>query len=84
MTLTEHGRKRARQRGIKSDHIQLLLDYGASKHKPGGVYAFFFDKRTRQRIEQGFHGSKQILDKVNGQILVCSMDNHIITCYHRR
>ena len=48
--LTPHARARMQQRGIRTDMLEALLDFGREVHVQGGRDLVFFDKRARARL----------------------------------
>lgn len=50
IALTRHAAQRQQQRGISTDMLSLLLDFGKRVHDHRGCTTVFFDKRARQRV----------------------------------
>src|SRR2546426_4197171 len=50
-SLTHHARARMQQRGIRPEAIEVLLDFGCSRHLHSkGRELVFFDKKARTRL----------------------------------
>lgn len=49
--VTAHARARMQQRGIRSDALEALLDFGSARHLHSkGRELVFFDKRAKRRL----------------------------------
>lgn len=51
MKTTNHATVRCQQRGIPPLVIDLLLQFGCHEHDHSGAEIFYFDQRSRKRIE---------------------------------
>ena len=83
MNLTLHASKRLRQRGIREDCLNLLLEYGKPKRKVGNVTELKLNKKDISDIT---HELKRLIRKLsavkNKAILIDETSNTIITAYH--
>jgi len=76
ITLTEHSKTRASQRGINEEVIQLALCYGKEIFKQGLVFIAVQSKTLPETI------SGKLRKKLNNLVLVLAGDSDsIITCY---
>ncbi len=76
LTLTEHSKTRASQRGINEEVIQLALCYGKEIFKQGLVFIAVQTKALPETL------SAKLRKKLNNLVLVLAGDSDsIITCY---
>jgi len=54
--LTTHARMRMQQRGIPSDAVEDLRDYGCVEHDHRGSEIVYFDKPARRRLAREHGG----------------------------
>lgn len=84
INMTAHAFSRKTQRGFKSEYIQLILDHGSAKKKPGGVIELAITRKQLIEIEQEYKRTISILSKIVGKkaILVDEGSATIITMYN--
>ena len=51
MNATAHANIRCQQRGIPPLVVDLLLQFGCREHDHSGAEIFYFDRRSKKRIE---------------------------------
>jgi hypothetical protein len=83
MKVSDHAQSRGQQRGISESHIRLIAAFGEMEQRPGNAVAIFLDKHGKKELEKTPREGLQLLDKLSGQVIVLSEDDHVITCYHR-
>ncbi len=71
--VTRHARARMQQRGIRSEDLEALLDFGREIPAGRGRDLVFFDKRSRARLEERIGNSYAIIES----------DGTVITVGHR-
>jgi len=76
MIMTEHAKIRCKQRGIKPDWLELIVQFGKKGVLPGGATGYFLTRQECKRIAQ-------TLDRLKGIQVIESPDGAIITTYHR-
>ncbi len=84
MEKTLHSIIRCRQRGITETNVELILSFGTSVRKPGGVSEYFVSNKDRQEATAFLKQCIQHLDKLVGKaIIVDEASNTVITAYHK-
>ena len=84
MKKTLHSIIRCSQRGIPESNVELILSFGTSVQKPGGVSEYFVSKKDKQKATEFFKQCIQNLDKLVGKaIIVDERDSIVITAYHK-
>ena len=84
MRYTDHARKRSQQRGIPTEVVNLLLEYGETKNAGRGCRICAFSSRQvkeelkREGINRGVNIEKHLR-----AFLVISKDETIVTVGHR-
>ena len=84
MIYSEHLNKRSQQRGINIDLIELIIQYGIKKSRPGGVKEYLITKKQRFKIINRLKNSINKIDQSNSiGVLIDEKDDTIITTYHK-
>jgi hypothetical protein len=81
---SKHARIRAQQRGIPPLVVDLLLDFGATKHDHRGAEIHYFDRKSKKRLAANCGG--QVVGHLGHLLdayLVVS-DAMIVTVGHRQ
>ena len=78
---TKHAKIRSKQRGIPMDEIELIMEYGESRNRPGGAVEIGISKKDKNRIIQKLIWLINKLDKIQNK-RVLMIDNSVITVYH--
>jgi|TARA_B110000495_G_C22948474_1_gene555350 hypothetical protein len=78
MVLTHHAQKRSQQRCITINEIHLILEFGKSKHKPGGAIEYGVQHKNLQKLMFENKNWKKLKNK-----RVVMIDEVIVTVYHR-
>ena len=86
MKKTKHAIIRSQQRGIKNNHIDLIVEHGTVIRKPGNVIEFrLFNKdktKAKHKAYEEYKGKIQDIDKCgNKGVLVDPESDAIITVY---
>ena len=81
--LTAHARSRMKQRGIRPEAVECLLDFGRESFDHRGGVVLYLDKAARRRLARAQPGRKD-LERVAGMYAVLGMDGAVITVGHRR
>lgn len=84
MKMTEHAKTRCRQRGIKSDLLEIILQHGKKSSHPGGATGFLLRKKDRDRLVRECKKLIQLLDHMAGVQIIEGPDGLILTAYHRK
>ena len=80
--LSHHARARMQQRGIPTDRVERLLDFGREVHDRRGAVIVYFDRASRRRAERAHAASRDELDRMAGVYLVIA-DGVVATVGHR-
>ena len=83
--LTDHARRRMRQRAIRPKALDCLFEFGreAFDHT-GHAVVLYFDKKARRRMARSVRGpSAKELDRLAGTYAVVSSKGEVITIGHR-
>ncbi len=84
IALTRHAEARIRQRGIRSQVMDILLTYGASKIRHGAEI-IFMDQASRRKAREALGRIAYAqLERALGTYLVLADDGTVLTCAHRR
>ena len=82
--LSKHAIVRGSQRGIRSDQINSILDYGERRKKPGGAYEYYLPDKTIQRVINQLRKQIHTFEKARNKAIVVSSDGEVITVYPNR
>lgn len=74
---SNHSKKRASQRGISSEMIRIVIEYGRIFFKQGCIFYVLGDRMPKICEEIGRNWKKYR----NLIVIVSGLDNQIITCY---
>ena len=79
--LTEHSKKRMRQRGFSELALNIIQNYGRCESAPGDATKVFLGNKECQEAVREFKRAIQELDKARGGAIIIS-GNKILTVYH--
>lgn len=81
--LSHHASARCRQRGIRSEVVGVLLEFGHRRHRHGAEVCFM-DRAARARVctALGRRAYARIADRL-GTYLVIGEDGGVVTAAHR-
>ena len=83
MKKSKHAKIRCQQRGIKSEHIELLLKYGEIKEKDG-AYECFIPRKIFTEIHSHLKRKLQDLDKISrSNTTLILRGDKILTAYNK-
>lgn len=85
MILSKHAAKRAQQRGIRLDTINLILQYGELRRKPGGAAEYIIPGRKRDEIIREKKQEIHAIERAAGIVVLVGNDDPemVITEYHK-
>lgn len=84
MMMTQHASTRCQQRGIQTEIIDVLLEYGRTQYRHGAEVLFMDHKaRVQAREKLGAKQFARISDRLDKYIVV-SNDGSLITAAPRR
>ena len=81
---TYHSTARCQQRGISSDAVDVLINFGKWKYVKGGSRAYYMDKKTRKKAEARM--GKARYKKIESQLdcfAIVTDDQIAVTVAHR-
>lgn len=83
MECTFHATIRARQRGINSEVLQLVIRFGAELPAPHGARSYMLDRKGMAKAADYLRtsGKVQTVDQLKG-IVVIMKGHFIVTAYH--
>lgn len=82
--VTAHARVRMQQRGIQSDALEALLDFGSARHLHGqDCEVVFFDKKARGRLAKAKPDVAREADRLVRTYAIVGSDGAVITVGHR-
>jgi hypothetical protein len=82
MIITNHAKKRIKQRGFSKIPLEIILGYGTHEQAPGGATKVFLGKKTHQKIVEELKQTIQLMDKAKGSTLIIH-GNRILTAYKK-
>ena len=82
IVLTDHARKRFRQRGIKGEIVTYLYKYGKISFATGGATRVDLTRRNKKKILNELKKEMQWIEKAS-RVLIIEKDGHILTGYHK-
>lgn len=82
MIITNHALKRMAQRSIKMIDVDLILEYGTSKSRPGGAFEYYIEKENIPKIISGLKHTINQIDRLKDKAVLV-IDNKIKTVYHK-
>jgi hypothetical protein len=80
--LTTHARVRMQQRGIPSDALEVLLEFGRETHDHRGCRIVRFDKRTRARAARVLGDLYRRIERHLNAYAVVGDDDAVVTVGH--
>lgn len=83
MQVSKHAIVRSKQRGIPSELIKLIVDFGVAEKKPGDTLEYRLRKKDKEKLIKYYKRKIQLLDNINSKaVLVNSNTDEIITVYN--
>ena len=83
MKMTKHALARVQQRGLRQEFIDLILEYGTPKYRPGDVLEYKITKKEKSKLITHLKRlTKAVENSSNKAVLVNSHEDSIITAYH--
>ncbi|RTE66109.1 hypothetical protein EH243_08290 [Amphritea opalescens] len=82
MMITQHARKRLKQRAIPDAMASLIINYGKEMYQKGGTYKYQLTKRDAKHLKQDLNRVLNHLDSLSDTYLIESEDGRIITVGH--
>jgi hypothetical protein len=82
MRLTDHAKKRIKQRGFSKIPLDIVLRHGSQKKAPGGAVKVFFGRKECQKIVGELKQAIQLMDKLKGANVIMH-GNRILTVYKK-
>lgn len=83
MEMTCHAAKRSQERAIPELMIDLLLQFGVSEKSGNGTSKFYFDKKSRRRVEAYAGSAAKIIEEHLNLYAVVGENNNVVTIAHR-
>ena len=81
--LTSHARTRMRQRGIRPEMVEALLDFGRVQHLHNGCEIVFFDKGAKARLARANAVAAREAEKLTRTYAIMGSNGVVITVGHR-
>ena len=82
--VTAHARARMQQRGIRSDALEALLDFGSARHLHSkGRELVFFDKKAKRRLTKASLAAAREAERLERTYAILASDGTVITVGHR-
>jgi len=81
MKISRHAKERLRQRGMKMDHLHMIIDYGLPVCCRGRATRYEFNNKVYNETKSLLKYYLQMLDKLKGRCVVVSEDDNVITVY---
>ncbi len=81
MIMTKHAKKRCRQRGLPEKDIKTILEFGTDFQVPGSALKVMITKKDKQRAITDAKRRIRAVEKLEGRIVIQSLDGSIITTY---
>lgn len=83
MKTSKHARTRCQQRGISSNFIELILNYGTPVRNAGNATEYRLLNRDKAQIVSDLKNLLQNLDKITRKAVLLSDENQtVITVYN--
>ncbi len=83
MDISKHAKIRCQQRGIPSDMIELIVEFGTPRGKPGGAFEYVIREKDKNQMIFRLRYLINHLEKTAGKAVLV-IDNQIITVYHKK
>jgi hypothetical protein len=81
VNITKHAKKRCRQRGLPEKDIKIILERGSYFLAPGNALKVMITKGDKQKIIADAKRRIQMAEKLQGRVVIQSLDGSIITTY---
>jgi hypothetical protein len=81
--LTEHAKKRMRQRSFSDYVMNIVLQYGRHEPATGGAIKIILGNKNYQALVTRLKRDLQLLDNAKGGTIIVSDDGRILTVYKR-
>lgn len=81
--LTKHARVRMQQRAIPPLVVDCLMRFGHREPSGGGTWKYYFDKRSRRRLEAYAGQLASLLSEFLDVYVVAGPDSVVVTAAHR-
>ncbi|MDY6832130.1 MAG: hypothetical protein SWC96_09890 [Thermodesulfobacteriota bacterium] len=83
MHLTNHARTRTQQRGFNKKHVDLILNYGSPRIKPGNAIEYYIGRKEKNRLIEQMRQKIKLLEScADKAVLVDSAADTVITTYN--
>lgn len=82
MHTTQHAEARMRQRGIPEDLVDLILQYGTPRRRPGGAYEYVVRKGDRARLVRHLKHLLHRAEALDRKAVLVGDDGVVVTTYH--
>ena len=84
LAYTKHAETRCQQRGISKEVINLILDYGSTKHDHHGGVVHYLDNKVKNSFIKSDFKFKGGIEKLkNVYVVTSTTSGDIITVGHR-
>ena len=82
--VTAHARARMQQRGIRSDALEALLDFGSARHLHGqDCEVVFFDKKAKKRLAKAKPDAAREAERLVRTYAIVGSNGVVVTVGHR-
>ena len=84
LPLTPHAQTRMRQRGIRPEALEALLDFGRARYLHSqGRELMFFDRKARDKLIKSDPAAARQIGRLGRAYAVLGRDGTVITVGHR-
>lgn len=83
MEMSDHALSRSRQRGITSEAIDFIVQYGSPERRPGDAVEYRLERRHKARMITDLKRQIRVIERAAGKAVLVSDDGKLITVYHR-
>ena len=82
--VTAHARARMQQRGIRSDALEALLDFGSARHLHSQrCEVVFFDKKAKKRLARANPEAAREAERLVRTYAIVGSNGVVVTVGHR-
>ena len=82
--ITAHARARMQQRGIRSEALEALLDFGSERHLHGqDCEVVFFDKKAKRRLATAKPDAARGAERLVRTYAIVGSNGVVVTVGHR-